>query len=240
MTASSCTSSRTSGTATASRSTAGSDIWLNEGFATYAEWLWSEHEGLGTPQEIFDDITRRHPRRRSVLETHDRRPRARRDVRRAGLHPWRDDAAGAARDRSATTRSSASCKRWASDNRNGNGTTPQFIKLAERISGQELDAFFQTWLFTPSKPDVPAAAALASPSLLRARSRRSRVGVRSAHARHGCATQARSTPSRRAGASAASHSEAARPSATASPLPRLCVTPTEPWPVASTRPPTPG
>ena len=23
------------------------DIWLNEGFATYAEWLWSEHEGLG-------------------------------------------------------------------------------------------------------------------------------------------------------------------------------------------------
>ena len=29
-------------------------IWLNEGFATYAEWLWSEHEGLGTAQEIFD------------------------------------------------------------------------------------------------------------------------------------------------------------------------------------------
>ena len=29
------------------------DIWLNEGFATYAEWLWAEHEGQGTPQEIF-------------------------------------------------------------------------------------------------------------------------------------------------------------------------------------------
>ena len=22
-----------------------SDIWLNEGFATYAEWLWEEHQG---------------------------------------------------------------------------------------------------------------------------------------------------------------------------------------------------
>jgi len=29
------------------------DIWLNEGFATYAEWLWEEYEGRGTPQEVF-------------------------------------------------------------------------------------------------------------------------------------------------------------------------------------------
>ena len=30
-------------------------IWLNEGFATYAEWLWSEHDGLATAQELFDE-----------------------------------------------------------------------------------------------------------------------------------------------------------------------------------------
>ena len=30
------------------------DIWLNEGFATYAEWIWSEYEGDATPQEIFE------------------------------------------------------------------------------------------------------------------------------------------------------------------------------------------
>jgi hypothetical protein len=29
-------------------------IWLNEGFATYAEWLWGEDHGLGTAQEAFD------------------------------------------------------------------------------------------------------------------------------------------------------------------------------------------
>ena len=29
-------------------------IWLNEGFATYAEWLWSDAQGGDTPQEIFD------------------------------------------------------------------------------------------------------------------------------------------------------------------------------------------
>ena len=28
------------------------DIWLNEGFATYAQWLWSEHRGDGTVDAI--------------------------------------------------------------------------------------------------------------------------------------------------------------------------------------------
>ena len=30
------------------------DIWLNEGFASYAEWLWGEKEGFGTADETFD------------------------------------------------------------------------------------------------------------------------------------------------------------------------------------------
>ena len=48
-------------------------IWLNEGFATYAEWLWSEREGRGTAQELFDDL-RLDPGRRPVLGARDRRP----------------------------------------------------------------------------------------------------------------------------------------------------------------------
>ena len=28
-------------------------MWLNEGFATYAEWLWGEREDQGTTQEVF-------------------------------------------------------------------------------------------------------------------------------------------------------------------------------------------
>ena len=43
-------------------------IWLNEGFATYAEWLWSEREGLGTAAGDLRQLRRVHPRRRPVLE----------------------------------------------------------------------------------------------------------------------------------------------------------------------------
>lgn len=31
------------------------DVWLNEGFATYAEWLWAEHKGWATPAQILQD-----------------------------------------------------------------------------------------------------------------------------------------------------------------------------------------
>ncbi|MEG3627465.1 M1 family metallopeptidase [Streptomyces poriticola] len=32
------------------------DMWLNEGFATYAEWLWQEDHGGDTAEEIFDAL----------------------------------------------------------------------------------------------------------------------------------------------------------------------------------------
>ena len=44
-------------------------------------------------------------------------------------------------------------------------TTEEFIATAERVSGQQLDDFFETWLFTPEKPagiESPLAARTAN------------------------------------------------------------------------------
>jgi aminopeptidase N len=51
---------------------------------------------------------------------------------------------------------------WAKRKAGGNGTTSQFIALAERISGQQLDALFDAWLFTAGKPALSSAAAAAT------------------------------------------------------------------------------
>lgn len=41
---------------------------------------------------------------------------------------------------------------WTRQNRHGNANTDDFIRLAEKISGRQLDTLFQTWLFTKGKP----------------------------------------------------------------------------------------
>jgi len=41
---------------------------------------------------------------------------------------------------------------WYRENRDGNVTTADLVALAERESGQQLDEFFDIWLFRPVKP----------------------------------------------------------------------------------------
>jgi aminopeptidase N len=56
-------------------------------------------------------------------------------------------------------------RRWIRQQAGGNATIPEFIALAEQISRQELDAFFDEWLFTPAKPaSLDALAATARTS----------------------------------------------------------------------------
>ena len=53
---------------------------------------------------------------------------------------------------------------WVREQGGGHVTIPEFIATAERVTRMQLDDLFQTWLFTPSKPEgieaPPAAAAL--------------------------------------------------------------------------------
>ena len=46
-------------------------------------------------------------------------------------------------------------------------TTDEFVKLSEKLTGMQLDDLFETWLFTPSKPEgiAPAADALRAAGL---------------------------------------------------------------------------
>jgi aminopeptidase N len=42
---------------------------------------------------------------------------------------------------------------WYRENRYSNVTTQDFIATAERVSGQQLDHFFDVWLFQEGRPE---------------------------------------------------------------------------------------
>ncbi|MEV0399775.1 M1 family metallopeptidase [Actinoallomurus sp. NPDC050550] len=128
-----------------------SDIWLNEGFATYAEWIWGERNGTGpSVQTQFDQRYRQtdSPDLWSVPPAAPGRTRLfGRSVYERGamtLHALRQKVGDAT--------FFAILRAWTSQHRHGNATTPQFIALAERMSGKDLGRFFQVWLYGTTRP----------------------------------------------------------------------------------------
>ncbi|MEW2517777.1 M1 family metallopeptidase [Actinacidiphila alni] len=128
-----------------------SDIWLNEGFASYAEFLWAEHEHTGTPQQLAKDIYDAHPADDPFWTVKPGDPGAQNQFDDA-VYDRGAVAIQALRDTIGDHAFRALLKAWPAQHRYGNGTIPEFERLAERISGKKLDGFFTTWLFTGAKP----------------------------------------------------------------------------------------
>ena len=128
------------------------EIWLNEGFATYAEWLWQEHLGTSTAQQIFDQQYSNSPP--DVWQTPPGAPGKERLFSRSvylrggmTLHALRVTVGDADFFKI--------LQDWAAQKRNGNATTVEFLALAEQVSGEQLDNLFNDWLYGDERPPRP-------------------------------------------------------------------------------------
>jgi aminopeptidase N len=126
-------------------------IWLNEGFASYAQYLWTEHLGGASPHDQFvaefNSRPASDPFWNSQIADPQRDTMFQRAVYRRGAMTLQ-----ALRDKIGDDAFFRVLRTWTAEHFQGNATTVQFIALSERISGQDLGNFFQVWLYTPSKP----------------------------------------------------------------------------------------
>ena len=146
------------------------DIWLNEGFATYASWLWIEHSGgesvfqsiVQQTDDWLSGVTLRQQgqsvdavRQRLLSFTRTGDPGANRLFDWDGvylrgaltLHALRL----AVGDQTFFDILSAYHQKF----KYGNATTADFIAVAEQVSGKSLRDFFQSWLYDPIIPELP-------------------------------------------------------------------------------------
>jgi aminopeptidase N len=125
------------------------DIWLNEGFATYAEWLWSEHARGASLRSTFDAEYAATDWAKPAYDPGTAALFGRAVYRRGALavHALRLTVGDEAFWRIVRT--------WTQERRNGNASTEDFEALAEQVSGKELRDFFAAWLSGTSAPPKP-------------------------------------------------------------------------------------
>ncbi|MEU5428598.1 M1 family metallopeptidase [Streptomyces olivoreticuli] len=137
------------------------NIWINEGFATYAQWLWSEKEGEGTTQELADYIYNGVPADNAFWTVKPGDPGADKQFDRA-VYDRGALALQALRTKVGDKTFFEILQGWTAANKYGNASVQDFATFAEKVSGKPLAQLFDTWLFSTSKPAVSPNATAAA------------------------------------------------------------------------------
>jgi aminopeptidase N len=128
------------------------DIWLHEGFATWSEWIWSEYGGNKSAAQWFKQLYNTPPQDLAFWTPPPGDPGSPVFLFNGTIYYRGAMTLEALREKIGDVAFFALVRAWATQNRYGNVTTPQFIALAEQESGLNLQHFFDVWLYQPDKP----------------------------------------------------------------------------------------
>ncbi|MFI5806519.1 M1 family metallopeptidase [Streptomyces sp. NPDC051561] len=127
------------------------DMWLNESFATYAEWLWDEDHGGASAQEQFEEAFEDDrnwafppaappgPANISDHPVYGRGAMVLHKIRQAvGDEPFLEIIQG-----------------WAADHRHSNASTADFTAYVDERTDKDLSDVWESWLYGDDQPSTP-------------------------------------------------------------------------------------
>ncbi|MGH3824597.1 MAG: M1 family metallopeptidase [Pseudonocardiaceae bacterium] len=131
-----------------------SDTWLNEGFATYAEWLYSERTGGLSAKQFAAQYYASHPANDEFWLSPPGAPGAAQALGGA-VYTRGAMALQALRVEVGDQDFFAALRAWTTERAGRNGSVEDFLAVIERVSGEQVDDVAQTWLFAPTRPAAP-------------------------------------------------------------------------------------
>ena len=127
-------------------------IWLNEGFATWSEWLWQAHSGGQSLAHRFAQLYAIPASNRGFWNPPPGDPGGPKRLFAESIYVRGGMTLEALREKVGNRTFLRILRDWVHDHAYGNAGTAQFIRLAEADSGADLGHFFHVWLFKKGKP----------------------------------------------------------------------------------------
>ncbi|MGW0330468.1 M1 family metallopeptidase [Streptomyces sp. NPDC003011] len=130
------------------------DMWLNEGFATYAEWLWTEDHGGDSAQRTFDAL---HDHGEDVYEDlwsfPPAKPASAAHLSGSPVYQRGAMVLHLIRRTVGDTAFRTLLRDWATAHRHGNAGTADFTAFVERRApGKDFDVIWTDWLYGEGRP----------------------------------------------------------------------------------------
>ncbi|GAA5171098.1 M1 family metallopeptidase [Pseudonocardia eucalypti] len=132
------------------------DIWLNEGFASYAEWLYRERTGGPSARDIANRTYDCQFGNARFWQVPPGAP-GKDNIFHAAVYGRGAMALAAFRARVGDQAFFTTLRTWLAERRNGNGTVADFLATLERVSGKPVGDVAQTWLYANTRPPAPPA-----------------------------------------------------------------------------------
>ena len=128
------------------------DIWLHEGFATFAEWLWREHTGQKPVAQKFKELYSTRASDTSFWNPPPGNPGDAAHLFDGTIYDRGGMTLEALREKIGEATFFKLLRDWYAQHKYGTIDTPGFVALASQESGQDLGHFFDVWLYQPGKP----------------------------------------------------------------------------------------